>query len=240
MDRGRGDGAAATSCGRRRRIVRLRLMSMLGELGRARPAVGAVRAHSAVEPRVLLAQEDGKPDHARHGGHRSAVGVHRVRRRGRVAVAGDADRARRRAAHARLAARPRDDAAGAGVLLADLPARRVAATGCSSATWRKWSRVTDVLSDTIPGIRVVKAFNQEAREIERFDERNDDVTDEFNRIHQHVDDVLAAADVRRARDDGARVGARGAAVVRQRRSRCRRVCSCRSCCTRRCSSRRSR
>src|SRR6185503_14862757 len=50
--------------------------------------------------------------------------------------------------------------------------------------WRKWSRVTDVLSDTIPGIKVVKEFNQEAREIDRFDERNDAVTDEFNRIHQ--------------------------------------------------------
>jgi ATP-binding cassette subfamily B protein len=50
--------------------------------------------------------------------------------------------------------------------------------------WRKWSRVTDVLSDTIPGIRVVKAFNQESREISRFGERNDDVTDEFNRIHR--------------------------------------------------------
>ena len=51
-------------------------------------------------------------------------------------------------------------------------------------TWRKWSRVTDVLSDTIPGIRVVKAFNQESREIDRFDARNTDVTDEINRIHQ--------------------------------------------------------
>ncbi|MFN2400149.1 MAG: ABC transporter ATP-binding protein [Gemmatimonadaceae bacterium] len=51
--------------------------------------------------------------------------------------------------------------------------------------WRKWSRVTDVLSDTIPGIRVVKAFNQETREIGRFGERNDAVTAEFNRIH-HV------------------------------------------------------
>ena len=51
-------------------------------------------------------------------------------------------------------------------------------------TWRKWSRVTDILSDTIPGIRVVKAFNQESREIDRFDVRNDDVTDEINRIHQ--------------------------------------------------------
>ena len=50
--------------------------------------------------------------------------------------------------------------------------------------WRKWSRVSDVLSDTIPGIRVVKAFNQEAREVRRFDERNEDVTGEFNRIHR--------------------------------------------------------
>jgi ATP-binding cassette subfamily B protein len=50
--------------------------------------------------------------------------------------------------------------------------------------WRKWSRVTDVLSDTIPGIRVVKAFNQEQREIERFGERNDDVTAQFNEVHR--------------------------------------------------------
>ena len=50
--------------------------------------------------------------------------------------------------------------------------------------WRKWSRVSDVLSDTIPGIRVVKAFHQEEREIQRFTERNEDVTDEFNRIHR--------------------------------------------------------
>src|SRR5574341_2477991 len=50
--------------------------------------------------------------------------------------------------------------------------------------WRKWSRVSDVLSDTIPGIRVVKAFNQETREIRRFAERNEDVTAEFNRIHR--------------------------------------------------------
>jgi ATP-binding cassette subfamily B protein len=50
--------------------------------------------------------------------------------------------------------------------------------------WRKWSSVTDVLSDTIPGMRVVKAFNQETREQGRFDHRNADVTDEFNRIHR--------------------------------------------------------
>ncbi|MEP6493560.1 MAG: ABC transporter ATP-binding protein [bacterium] len=50
--------------------------------------------------------------------------------------------------------------------------------------WRKWSRVTDVLSDTIPGIRVVKAFNQEDREIGRFAERNNDVTAQFNEVHK--------------------------------------------------------
>jgi ATP-binding cassette subfamily B protein len=49
--------------------------------------------------------------------------------------------------------------------------------------WRKWSRVTDVLSDTIPGMRVVKAFNQEEREKERFGLRNYDATEEFNRLH---------------------------------------------------------
>jgi len=50
--------------------------------------------------------------------------------------------------------------------------------------WRKWSRVTDVLSDTIPGIHVVKAFNQESREIARFAVRNEDCTDEANAIHR--------------------------------------------------------
>jgi ATP-binding cassette subfamily B protein len=49
--------------------------------------------------------------------------------------------------------------------------------------WRKWSRLTDVLSDTMPGIRVVKAFNQEAREVARFEGHNDDVTEEINRLH---------------------------------------------------------
>jgi ATP-binding cassette, subfamily B, bacterial len=49
--------------------------------------------------------------------------------------------------------------------------------------FRKWSRLTDVLSDTIPGMRVVKAFNQESREEGRFSERNADVVGEFNRIH---------------------------------------------------------
>ncbi len=37
---------------------------------------------------------------------------------------------------------------------------------------RVWSEVTSVLADTIPGIRVVKAFAQEGREAERFREAN--------------------------------------------------------------------
>ncbi|MBC8465688.1 ABC transporter ATP-binding protein [bacterium] len=50
--------------------------------------------------------------------------------------------------------------------------------------WRKWSAVTQVLSDTIPGIKVVKAFNQEDREKDRFNHRNIEVVDEFNSIHE--------------------------------------------------------
>ncbi len=37
---------------------------------------------------------------------------------------------------------------------------------------RIWSEITNVLADTIPGIRVVKAFAQEKREVSRFREAN--------------------------------------------------------------------
>ncbi|TCS71175.1 ATP-binding cassette subfamily B protein [Sulfuritortus calidifontis] len=49
---------------------------------------------------------------------------------------------------------------------------------------RVWSEVTNVLADTIPGIRVVKAFAQEKREAERFREANRHnlaVNDKLNR-----------------------------------------------------------
>ena len=49
--------------------------------------------------------------------------------------------------------------------------------------WRKWSALTDCLSDTIPGVRVVKAFNREVYETEKFKARNDDVYGEFVQIH---------------------------------------------------------
>ena len=50
--------------------------------------------------------------------------------------------------------------------------------------WRKWSGVTEVLADTVPGMRVVKAFNQEAREVTRFNDRNGAALSGFNDVHQ--------------------------------------------------------
>jgi ATP-binding cassette, subfamily B, bacterial len=50
---------------------------------------------------------------------------------------------------------------------------------------RVWSEVTSVLADTIPGIRVVKAFAQEKREVSRFREanaRNLAVNDRVNKV----------------------------------------------------------
>lgn len=50
---------------------------------------------------------------------------------------------------------------------------------------RVWSEVSNVLADTIPGIRVVKAFAQEARESTRFREANSHnlaVNDRINKI----------------------------------------------------------
>lgn len=49
---------------------------------------------------------------------------------------------------------------------------------------RVWSEVTNVLADTIPGIRVVKAFAQERREAARFEEANQinlEANDKVNR-----------------------------------------------------------
>lgn len=50
--------------------------------------------------------------------------------------------------------------------------------------WRRWSELTSVLSDAIPGIQVVKSFNQETREIKRFGKKNDATVAEFNDVHE--------------------------------------------------------
>lgn len=38
--------------------------------------------------------------------------------------------------------------------------------------WRQWSRMSAMMADALPGVRVVKAFNQERREVRRFVETN--------------------------------------------------------------------
>lgn len=49
---------------------------------------------------------------------------------------------------------------------------------------RAWAEMTNVLADTIPGIRVVKAFAQEQREIDRFKARNDQVFKTNNHVNK--------------------------------------------------------
>lgn len=42
------------------------------------------------------------------------------------------------------------------------------------AIWRKRARMSTLLADVLPGVRVIKAFNREKHEIERFDHRSRD------------------------------------------------------------------
>ncbi|HYP88613.1 MAG TPA: DUF1854 domain-containing protein, partial [Polyangiaceae bacterium] len=49
---------------------------------------------------------------------------------------------------------------------------------------RVWSQMTNILADTIPGIRVVKAFSQEAREIKRFERANQRIVEVNNRTNR--------------------------------------------------------
>ncbi len=50
-------------------------------------------------------------------------------------------------------------------------------------TGRAWSAMTNILADTIPGVRVVKAFAQENREIERFAQANQKIFEINDRIN---------------------------------------------------------
>ncbi|HHT26163.1 MAG TPA: ATP-binding cassette domain-containing protein [Firmicutes bacterium] len=43
------------------------------------------------------------------------------------------------------------------------------------ALWKRYDGVSSILADTIPGMRVVKAFAQEEREVARFEERSSDL-----------------------------------------------------------------
>ncbi|HEY3257020.1 MAG TPA: DUF1854 domain-containing protein, partial [Polyangiaceae bacterium] len=48
---------------------------------------------------------------------------------------------------------------------------------------RAWALMTNILSDTIPGIRVVKAFSQERREIARFAQANQAIVTNNNKVN---------------------------------------------------------
>lgn len=56
--------------------------------------------------------------------------------------------------------------------------------GGFAAASRAWSQMNSVLSDTIPGVRVVKAFAQEQREIERFNESDKHIFDTNDRVNR--------------------------------------------------------
>jgi ATP-binding cassette subfamily B protein len=43
--------------------------------------------------------------------------------------------------------------------------------------WHRWSQMTAVVADSLPGVRVIKAFSQEKREVERFADSNWSVYD---------------------------------------------------------------
>jgi ATP-binding cassette subfamily B protein len=55
------------------------------------------------------------------------------------------------------------------------------------ALWRKlwtyWSRMSAVVGDALPGVRVVKAFANEEKEVARFDRRSDEYTTRAQEIH---------------------------------------------------------
>lgn len=53
-----------------------------------------------------------------------------------------------------------------------------------SRSYRTWGEMTAVLADTIPGIRVVKAFAQERREAERFREANRRIVQANDRVNR--------------------------------------------------------
>ena len=50
--------------------------------------------------------------------------------------------------------------------------------------WTYWSRMGAVVGDALPGVRVVKAFANEDREVRRFDKRSEEYTEKEQDIHR--------------------------------------------------------
>jgi ATP-binding cassette subfamily B protein len=61
--------------------------------------------------------------------------------------------------------------------------------------WTYWSRMTAVVGDALPGVRVVKAFANEGKELARFDRRSDEYTvheQEVNEVWATLQPIIAA------------------------------------------------
>ena len=61
--------------------------------------------------------------------------------------------------------------------------------------WTYWSRMTAVVGDALPGVRVVKAFSNEKREVDRFDQRSHDYSiheQEVNELWSTLQPIIAA------------------------------------------------
>ncbi len=60
--------------------------------------------------------------------------------------------------------------------------------------WTYWSRMTGVVGDALPGVRVVKAFANEKREVDRFDRRSNEYTlkeQEVNKVWTQLQPLVS-------------------------------------------------
>ena len=57
--------------------------------------------------------------------------------------------------------------------------------------WFRWEQMTAVVADALPGVRVIKAFSQEQREIDRFEDRSNALFDEERRYISGARSIFA-------------------------------------------------
>ena len=148
-------------------------------LGRPARAAGPAAAHlhapAAPVDRLLQPPQDRRADLAPDQRRAGARPARHGRRRDALLEHADAGRHGRDPAAARRAA-------GAGHLPRHVPAARDRERRCSGTTRRarsgrvreKIANVTAYLQETLSGVRIVRAFGQEPRHVERFAELNDE------------------------------------------------------------------
>lgn len=59
--------------------------------------------------------------------------------------------------------------------------------------WHRWSQMTAVVADALPGVRVIKAFSQEQREVDRFEEKSTSLFNEECRYIRGARSIFAPA-----------------------------------------------